>query len=105
MLVPLRLSGWAQVALTPACSRRDANQTGSHWSWQSHRKLPLCMRLEKKVGGGRGSAAASNPTQEGRSKENSQAFEALHFSEGIGLDGADGVVSQVPGGHQRTITD
>lgn len=45
MLVPLRLSGWAQVALTPACSRRDTNQPGSHWSWQSHRKLSLWMRL------------------------------------------------------------
>lgn len=52
MLVPLRLSGWAQVALTPACSRRDTNQPGSHWSWQSHRKLPLWMRLEKKGGPG-----------------------------------------------------
>lgn len=47
MLVPLRLSGWAQVALTLACSRRDTNQPGSHWSWQSHRKLSLWMRLKK----------------------------------------------------------
>lgn len=26
----------------------------------------------------------------------SQRFETLHFTEGVGLDGADGVVSQVP---------
>lgn len=47
MLVPLRLSGWAQVALTLACSRRDTSQPGSHWSWQSHRKLSLWRRLKK----------------------------------------------------------
>lgn len=47
MLAPLRLTGWAQVALTPVWRRRDTNQPGSHWSWQSHRKLSLWMRLEK----------------------------------------------------------
>lgn len=41
MLVPLRLSGWAQVALTPACKVRVTNQLGNQWSWQSHRKLSL----------------------------------------------------------------
>lgn len=56
MLVPFRLSGWAQVALTPACNRRDTSQPGSHCSWQSHRKLSLWMRLEKGAGGGGGSA-------------------------------------------------
>lgn len=59
MLVPFRLSGWAQVALTPACSRRDASQPGSHWSWQSQRKLSLWTSLEggEKRASGPGSIA------------------------------------------------
>lgn len=33
---------------------------------------------------------------------NSQTPEVLHLAEGLGLDGADGVVSQVPVGHQTS---
>lgn len=37
----------------------------------------------------------------------SQRFETPHFAEGVGLDGADGVVSQVPVStiHNGLVTD
>lgn len=48
MLWPFRDSGWAQVAVTEACSILPSNHGGSHFSWQSHRKLSLLMWLKGK---------------------------------------------------------
>lgn len=48
MLWPLSDSGWAQVAVTKACSILPSNHGGSHFSWQSHRKLSLLIRLKEK---------------------------------------------------------
>lgn len=51
MLWPFRDSGWAQVAVTKGCSIRPSNHGGSHFSWQSHRKLSLLMWLKGKQKG------------------------------------------------------
>lgn len=47
MLWPCSASGWAQVAVTEACSARPSSHGGNHRSWQSHRKLSLLMRLQE----------------------------------------------------------
>lgn len=46
MLRPFSASGWAQVAVTKACSVLPRSHGGSHLSWQSHRKLSLLMWLQ-----------------------------------------------------------
>lgn len=51
MLWPFSDSGWAQVAVTKACSILPSNHGGSHFSWQSHRKLSLLIRLKEKYKG------------------------------------------------------
>lgn len=48
MLWPFSDSGWAHVAVTKACSILASNHGGSHFSWQSHRKLSLLIRLKEK---------------------------------------------------------
>lgn len=48
MLWPFSDSGWAQMAVTKACSILPTSHGGSHLSWQSHRKLSLLMWLEEK---------------------------------------------------------
>lgn len=106
MLVPLRLSGWAQVAPTLACKERVTNQLGSHWSWQSQRKLSLWMRLKvaqkdqdkSPIAFWEGEVCVHKP------QKNSQSFELLHFTEGIRLDRANSIVSQVPVGTLLTVT-
>lgn len=37
-------------------------------------------------------------------QHHSQGFEDLHFAEGFGLDGTDGILSQVPVGMSHCIT-
>lgn len=51
MLRPFSASGWAQVAVTKACSILATSHAGSHWSWQSHKKLSLLMWLKEKQKG------------------------------------------------------
>ena len=51
MLWPFSDSGCAQVAVTKACSVLLSNHGGSHFSWQSHRKLSLLIRLKAKQKG------------------------------------------------------
>lgn len=48
MLWPFNDSGWAQVAVTKVCSILLSNHGGSHFSWQSHRKLSLLIWLKEK---------------------------------------------------------
>lgn len=48
MLRPCSASGWAQVAVTEACSVRPSSHGGNQRSWQSHRKLSLLIRLQEK---------------------------------------------------------
>lgn len=64
MLWPFRDSGWAQVAETEACSVLLMTHGGSHFSWQSHRKLSLLMWLKgkKRKSSGHLKAAASDGT-------------------------------------------
>lgn len=47
MLCPFSDSGWAQMAVTEACSILLTSHGGSHFSWQSHRKLSLLMWLKE----------------------------------------------------------
>lgn len=95
--VPFRLSGWAHVALTPLRIPRLASHSGSQRSWQSHKKLRLWMRLRRRGKRTHYFACASQifggPT---RRAKRSQRFEVLHLAQGVGLDGADGVLAQVP---------
>lgn len=46
MLLLFSDSGWAQVATTKDCSSFSTNHWGSHFSWQSQRKLSLFMWLQ-----------------------------------------------------------
>lgn len=62
MLWPFRDSGWAQVAVTKACSILPSSHGGSHFSWQSHKKLSLLIWLQGKEKGG-----LRNGTEKGES--------------------------------------
>lgn len=51
MLWPFSDSGWAQVAVTKPCSVLPSSHGGSHFSWQSHRKLSLLIWLKARQKG------------------------------------------------------
>lgn len=89
---------------------------GAHTGLQQARRQPAGQPLELAVaqeavaldeagnGAGVSAPAEINRPEVLKREEDSQAFEVLHSTEGIRLDGADGVASQVSVGREIIVT-